>query len=403
MMVLLPTDRSPEAGLEQLLSHLPTTLQVTDRLGHWLRVTGPARQVRLLVHDGHLQYAEPEMHMQPAGLAAPSDPALPNQANYFRLLNLDQTWRHLELGCASPVVAVIDSGMVSNDSGHRWNLVAPMHWFNAVTGQKGNAQTLMPGITHGARVAGVISTVSNDTLPGSGMANNLVKVLPLNVVDSGGTITGTNVARAIEYALGSTTLADGTVVKNDRPADILNLSLAETPGSTTVGAFLASYVERAANQGVIAVVAAGNDDMEVNSGLAASPFVIGVGGVGPGGRRWRQSAGLGSNYGLSVTVAGPAEQVGTYLNGFVELSSGTSLATPWVAGQVGLWMYANQQHHPTRSKTNGRKGKELIDHLRRCLQSTGSSAGVRDAQTGYGVVNTALLVAKTTTACHPTP
>jgi len=66
------------------------------------------------------------------------------------------------------------------------------------------------------------------------------------------------------------------------------------------------------------------------------------------GERWVDPyrPGYGSNAGPGVDVAAPAMAVGAVINGKDTYWTGTSMSTPWVASQIALWMYANEQYPP---------------------------------------------------------
>lgn len=399
VMALLPTGEAPDAAYRALRASARPQVTLLDNFGAWVRLRATAAQLQQLLEQRLIQYAEPEQVWHPQGLQVPADANLPRQNTYFKLTGLDRTWPQLELGCRHPVVAVIDSGWQGSTVGHRLNLVSPNSWYNAVTQTQGNADALVPGFTHGTEVAAVLTMVSNDASPGSGVANNLVKVLPISAMRSDGQLHGADVARAIEYALGSALNSTGQVVINPYPAQVINMSFAEAAGGE-LSAFLTSYLERVAARGVVSVAAVGNEGASGVSDLAQHPLVIGVGGVNSRGEWWQDSATVGSNYGSGVSVAGPAERVPVLLNGLPEQVSGTSMAAPWVAGQIALWMYANQQYRADGSMTNGLTGAALYTFLTGCLQATGSHDGIWREKGGFGVPDTARMVSPATGACR---
>ncbi|HEY7823780.1 MAG TPA: S8 family serine peptidase, partial [Acidimicrobiia bacterium] len=134
------------------------------------------------------------------------------------------------------------------------------------------------------------------------------------------------IARAIELAI-------------DEGADIINFSGGQYSDTGEADHWLASAVRRCAEAGVLLVAAAGNDGCECLHVPAAASTALAVGAVDDTGMPMDFS-----NYGDGYTCNGitaPGEDiVGAVPGGGIERMSGTSFATPLVAGVAALMMAA---------------------------------------------------------------
>lgn len=400
LAVLLPTDQGLAQGLADLKA---SGVNITDEFGYWVTVRATPAEAAALVGSGAAQYAEKLPTFKPVGLPVPNDATMRNQGTYLPMMNSQAAWSQLELGCDHPIVAVIDSGWKGSTTHAEHNLVPQAAWLNTITGEQGNATPTALNkdhAEHGASVAGVIAMTTNGFGSGAGVSYNLAKVLPINAMGEEGLVWGNAAARGIEYALGSTTLKGKTFV-NPYPASIINLSFGSDP-TLSPSQFFQSYFTLAASRGVVIVAAAGNELSQGTTDTAGLNHSIGAAGVMFNGDRWvdQYQVGAGSNYGPGVDVAAPAMAVPSMVDGRDSYWTGTSMASPWVAGQIALWMYANQQYRTDGSRTLGLKGDALYNKLYACFAAVGSNRGVKDEYLGYGKLDTGRLVSPTETACR---
>lgn len=232
-------------------------------------------------------------------------------------------------------------------------------------------------VGHGTHVSGTIACLSNNAtaVAGVGWQTRImpVKALTRMVRISDGRVTGVGSAADIAAALRWAT---------DHGAHVINMSLGSS-GATTVEADAIAY---AVGKGVVVVAAMGNDGTSNPSYPAAYPGVVAVGAVDSADHRASFS-----QTGPHISVAAPGVGIlSTYLAGGTTTMSGTSMATPHVAGVAALIKAAK----PSAT------GAEIADVLRstaRALTDNPGDALPNDAY-GHGCVDAAAAVAAVTAA-----
>ena len=164
---------------------------------------------------------------------------------------------------------------------------------------------------HGTHVAGIVHLVAPEA-----------RLLPLRVLNSDGRGNNFRTASAIVYAA-------------HRGADAINLSL----GTPHQSLLLRDVVGEAARLGVVVVGAAGNLNTDAEQYPAAEACAIGVTSVNA-----RDKKSSFANYGDWIGVAAPGENIYSPfpVDGYAWWS-GTSMATPFVAGQAALLRGVNPQ------------------------------------------------------------
>jgi subtilisin family serine protease len=269
--------------------------------------------------------------------------ATPNDSAYASQWALTKTQTDRSWDVWQPqskvTVAIVDTGIelahpdltdvVLRDSGG--NVVS----YNALTGTA-SSTAANDDNGHGTHCAGTIAARINNARGVAGVAgwnpavpnsNTFVQLMGVKVLDAEGSGTDADVAEGIIWAA-------------DHGADVISMSLGGEGSSTT----LANAVTYARNHGVVVVAAAGNESTAIRSYPAAYTGVISVAATDSS-----DTLANFSNYGTWVKVAAPGVQIySTYPGGRYSTLSGTSMATPHVAGEVAAILAQNPNLTPAQ-------------------------------------------------------
>jgi subtilisin family serine protease len=205
--------------------------------------------------------------------------------------------------------------------------------FDAVT-SGGNANDCQG---HGTHVAGTVGGTTH------GVAKK-VTIHPVRVLDCNGSGTDSGVIAGIDW-----------VTANHVKPAVANMSLGGGASATLDAALARSHAA-----GVVHVVAAGNDNASAcNYSPAREPTAITVGSTTSSDARSSFS-----NYGTCVDIFAPGSSItsaGYSSDTGTATMSGTSMASPHVAGGAALYLAANPSATPTQVRdalvNNGTTGK----------------------------------------------
>lgn len=177
---------------------------------------------------------------------------------------------------------------------------------------------------HGTAVAGVIAARGDNGIGVAGFCWTC-SILPVRALEADGTGTGSTVAQGVRWAA-------------EQGADVINLSLAGTQESQA----LASAISDARSRGAAVVAAAGNDGTTAPRYPAASADVLGVVATDEVDAVYDWAS-----RGSWADVAAPGCALTTDAGGHYDDVCGSSLASPAVAGAIGLALSSDPDATPS--------------------------------------------------------
>jgi subtilisin len=213
---------------------------------------------------------------------------------------------------------------------------------------------------HGTHVAGTIGARYNDF----GIAGVLPRcsIYVAKVLGDSGMGENRWVSQGIRYLV-------------DSGCQIINLSL----GSPANDDGLASAIEYGVKNGVLFICAAGNDGLHNSVNYPA---------------RWSTNIAVGaidrnlnlarfSSRGNQLDICGPGVEILSCYKGTTYSSiSGTSMASPWVAGAAGMFLKLSKKYNIPLDLTNLSVVRDLYKRFAVDLGAPG-----KDPEFGYGVLN----------------
>ena len=288
----------------------------------------------------------------------------PNDSRYLEQWHLPsisapQAW-DVTTGSAQVTIAVIDTGVDYNHSDLAGKCVAG---YNFVA----RNSNPMDDHGHGTHVAGIAAAASNNSVGVAGVDWG-VRIMPLKVLDSQGSGYDSDLAAAIHYAA-------------DRGVKVINMSLGSSEDSYTLN----EAVNYAYNKGVTMVSAAGNESSSV-SYPAACDHVIAVGALDSNNNLTNFS-----NRGPALDLTAPGVSILSTFPGGYQKMSGTSMASPVVAGCASLVLGEHPEYIPSQVES-------VLENSATDLGSPGF-----DTSFGYGKVNAYAAVCSGQPAPNPSP
>jgi len=340
--------------------------------------------IKLLRMNPAVRLAEPDMKIYPD--AIPNDTGFSQQWGMHNFgqsggtvdADVDAPEAYDKIGASGPaVVAVCDDGVDYNHPDLAGNI-----WVNPgeipangidddgngfVDDVRGwdfasNDNTPLPGGSHGTHVAGSVSAVVNNGVGAAGFGNN-VKIMPIRHY-SGQSTWMTALANGVDYA-------------RRNGADVITVSYA-IDGYTQ---FLVESIMRAELDDVIYCNSAGNNGQLNPARQAIRDMASNVVFVASSTRTDTRSS--FSNYGTKIDIAAPGSDIySTLPNNTYGNNSGTSMATPHVAGALGS----------IRAKFPNLTARQALDLM------LGSADPVANMGTNFGRLNWDRAMENDTTA-----
>jgi serine protease len=335
-------------------SHLPSDASVVhenDTLGYAAvelpeHVSTQANESlsQAIEEEGPIKYLEQNSVCHAQFL--PNDPKYGNQYADEQI-NAPAAWEET-LGSSDVTIAIVDQGVKYDHPDLEGN-VADNPGRDFIDDDQEPYPEDLSTEPHGTHVAGIAAAGVDNGIGVSGISNStFLSVRALNK-DGWGALS--DIADAIEWA-------------TDQGADVINLSLGGGGYSRTM---LNAISYATANDALVVAAAGNSGDSEVNY-PAAYGKCIAVSALDPDG-----SLAQYSNVGNDVELAAPGTNVvSTWVDDGYKAISGTSMATPIVAGVAGLtlakWDLTNEE-------------------LRTHLKETAVDVGLSDSQQGAGRVD----------------
>ncbi|GAA0349930.1 S8 family peptidase [Bacillus horti] len=206
---------------------------------------------------------------------------------------------------------------------------------------------------HGTHVAGIIGALTNNVtgIAGTAWENRVLPVKALNENGEGSIFE----------------IASGLIWATDHGAKVINLSLGDSEHSD----LLYDAIRYAYERDVVLIAAAGNENVEEPMFPSAYDEVLAVSAV----NEKLEKADF-SNYGPHIDVAAPGENIpSTFIDDQYVFMSGTSMASPHVAGLAGL----------IRSFRPDLTNDEVMDVIRKTATDLGAPG--HDPVFGHGLIN----------------
>ncbi|BCB05812.1 S8 family serine peptidase [Bacillus sp. KH172YL63] len=297
--------------------------------------------IKSLEHNPNVEYAETDELVELE--YTPSDPYYSLQW-YQGVIEAERSWDQT-IGSSDVVVAVIDNGIDLYHRDLNQHIVSPYDTVHD------SPYTLSSG-DHGTHVAGIIGSSMDNGVGAVGIAPS-TSIMPIDVFTT-------------EYAYISDVI-EGIYYAVDKGADIINMSL----GSYSYSSSYNEAIQYAHNNGVLVIAAAGNDNLGIPHYPSSYPNVISVASTNE-----YDNKSTFSNYGDDIDISAPGSRIySTFSNSDYGYMSGTSMASPVVAGVAALLM-ANDP-----SITND----EIAERLYESADDLGETG--KDIYYGHGRVN----------------
>lgn len=290
-------------------------------------------------------------------------------------------------------VAVLDTGLRTTHEDLADNVLAT---FNATVGNRsngldGDVSDVADTNGHGTHVAGIIAAEADNGVGVAGTSYNAgivaVKVFPAATFT---TPSGTEKKAGLCYT-DDLACAYDYVVENSEAMHIrvVNMSVSGPSTDEQQDGVLADAVEKAYDHGIVTVCAAGNRAVGHATPYLSTPadlpaHLVAVMNASYSQGTWDRY--ITSNYNTSAQACGSSNKnicapgrniLSTLMTGDSKYGemSGTSMASPWVAGIVAMEFAANSSLSAERAMS--------------CLYETATDLGDEgwDAQTGYGLVD----------------
>lgn len=346
--------------------------------------------IRLAMNTGLFEYAEPKYIRK--SFYTPNDP-LQNQQYHLDSIQAYQAWE-ITKGDTNVIVGIIDSGVQTDhpdlagqikvdasepinglddnndgkiDNNRGWDFCGPT--FDPNFQGDNDANITQGNASHGTHVAGISAAQTDNGLGVAGVAFRC-KIMPLKCSPDDGGQSIFYGYEAIEYGA-------------SHGAHILNCSWGGAGGYSLFEQEV--ITDATLTFGTVVVAAAGNDNSPDLFYPAYYDHVLAVSALGAGNRRASFT-----NYNYKVIVAAPGVNINsTIFSDTYSLSSGTSMASPVVAGVAAL---VRSQYPEYSADQISKKIRSTTDNI---YSIQGNNQPAFYGKFGRGIVNAYRAVTET--------
>ncbi|MBW6469062.1 MAG: S8 family serine peptidase, partial [Coriobacteriia bacterium] len=275
--------------------------------------------VKMYEKNPNVVFAEPDHTFSVTSLV-PDDAYYSYQRTYMESIAAPGGWS-VATGASDVVIAILDTGVSGSHGDLKGRLVAGRDVVNSDDDASDDHG-------HGTSVAGIAAANGNNAFGIAGIDWG-ARIMPVKVLNASGSGSASGIAAGIVWAA-------------DNGADVINMSLGGPSSNTTFQA----ACDYAYGKGVVLVAAAGNDGVEQVRYPAAYKSVIAVGALAG------ETRASFSCYGEGLELSAPGSRTyTTTLSGAYGYFSGTSAASPFVAGLAGLVLSVNGSLAPAEVRT----------------------------------------------------
>lgn len=349
-------------GVSQITNHFkPKNTNENNSLSkiYRLKISSPYNPIYVsskLAKHSEVEWAEP-LYLREI-VNTPNDPHFSTQYA-LKKVQAEAAW-DISKGNSNIIIAIVDSGvdwthedLASNiwqnddqingvDDDQNGYVDDIRGWdFGGLDGTPDN-DPVEDSPTHGTHVAGIASAVTNNSIGIAGLGYNLT-IMPV---------------KTSRHDLGDEVIAygyDGIIYAADNGADIINCSW----GGFGFSNAEQEAIDYAVSKGAVVVGAAGNDGVNEIIYPAAYKGVLSVGNTDE-----NDIKNFSSNYGRDLDVCAPGSGIySTWQSNTYTSLSGTSMASPLVAGLAGLVIDKFPNYTPLQVIEQIRVNSDYIDNL----------------------------------------
>ncbi|MFT2010363.1 S8 family serine peptidase [Pontibacter sp. 13R65] len=285
--------------------------------------------------------------------AVPNDPYFTNNSQYALNLTKAAQAFGIHTGTNKTLLAIIDDAVLVSHPDLAANIDLEKSY--DVANNDNDPRPPFTGLnaagaqvfSHGTHCAGIAGAVTNNGIGISAVSHNNIRIMGVKCTTDEAVNT-----RAVERAY------EGVVYAINQGARVLSLSWGGIGSSTT---YQNLFNEATAN-GIVVVAAAGNEAVETKTYPAAYNHVIAVSSSDS-----KDLASSFTNYGTWVDITAPGSAIMSTVAGGAAGSyttySGTSMATPLVAGMVAYMLSENPNLTPQAVLEILKSSADPIDHI----------------------------------------